>query len=160
LACQKVLKINDVICKLDAQLLIEINSSPMMKSKWLFDIGEGLTYMSTQQFRLISKDKRLTKLNLNQREERGASGTSLIPDGDYLFLMQWTTKTVIKPVKVFKKLTSPFILGIDTIYNLGIKYLSKTKSFMFQENLNPEKFQEAYLRVICAMIIPAHMESQ
>jgi hypothetical protein len=44
--------------------------------------------MFTQQFRLIPKEKRPTKLTLNQREARGASGTALIPDSDYLFPME------------------------------------------------------------------------
>jgi hypothetical protein len=43
---------------------------------------------------------------------------------------------------VFKKISSPLILGIDAIDNLGLTYLSRTRSFMFQEDLNPEKFQK------------------
>jgi dUTPase len=55
---------------------------------------------------------------------------------------------------MFKNLSSKLILGIYAIDNLGITYLSKTKSFMFQEALNPEKFQKADLRVISTLEIP------
>jgi hypothetical protein len=41
--------------------------------------------MSTQKFKLIPIEKRPTKINLSEREARGASGTTLIPDGTYLF---------------------------------------------------------------------------
>ena len=70
LACNEVLEINDVISKLDARPLIEINSSPVMKGKWLFDTGAGLTCMSSQQFRLIPIEKRPNKLKLNHKEVR------------------------------------------------------------------------------------------
>ncbi len=63
-------------------------------------------------------------------------------------------------MKVFKNLSSPLILGIDAIDNLGKKYFSRTKSFMFQENLNLEKFQKADTRVISALKIPAHTRVQ
>jgi hypothetical protein len=56
-----VLEIDDVVCKLDARMLIEINSSSMMKGKWLFDTGARLTCMSSQQFRLIPMEKRPSK---------------------------------------------------------------------------------------------------
>jgi hypothetical protein len=73
--------------KVGCKILILINSSPMMKSKWLFDIGDGLTCMSLQQFRQIYIKKRLSKLNLNQKQARGDSGTAIIPDVDFLFPM-------------------------------------------------------------------------
>jgi hypothetical protein len=53
---------------LDARLFIEINLSPIMRVKLLFDTGAGLTCMSSQQFRLIPMEKRPGKLNLNQKE--------------------------------------------------------------------------------------------
>jgi hypothetical protein len=34
--------------------------------------------------------------------------------------------------------------------------LSRTNSLTFQEELNPEKFQKAYLKAICTLKIPAH----
>jgi hypothetical protein len=128
----------------------------MMKGKWLLDTGAGLTCMSTQQFRLTPIKKKLTKLNLNQREARGALGTALIPYGDYLFPIEWNDKTVMQPVTGFKNLSSQLILGIDAIDNLGITYLSRTKSFLFQEDQHHEKFQKADLRVISALKIQAH----
>ena len=93
-----MLEINDVVRKQDARPLIEIKSSPMMVGKWLFDTGAGLTCMSSQQFRLIPIENRPKKLNLNQKEARGESGTTLIPDGDYLFPMEWNGKTVMQTV--------------------------------------------------------------
>jgi hypothetical protein len=45
LACKDILEINDVMHKLDARTFIEINSSPLMKGKWLFDIGTIFTCM-------------------------------------------------------------------------------------------------------------------
>jgi hypothetical protein len=42
LDCKAVLEINDAVCRVDARPLIEINSSPMIKGKWLFDTGVGL----------------------------------------------------------------------------------------------------------------------
>jgi hypothetical protein len=86
---------------------------------------------------------------LNQREAKGAPGTTLIPYSDYLFPM-------MQQVTVFKNLSLPLILGIDAIENSGITYLSRTKSFMFQEELHTEKFQKADLRVICTLKIPAN----
>jgi hypothetical protein len=78
LACKDILEINEVVCKFDARPLIKINSSPVMKDKWLFDTGAGLTCMSTHKFKLIPEEKRLTKLILNQREARVVSETILI----------------------------------------------------------------------------------
>jgi hypothetical protein len=65
-----------------------------------------------------------TKLTLIQREAKGASGTSLLSIGDYLFPMEWNIKMVKQLVTMFKNLSSPSILGIDAINNLGITYLS------------------------------------
>jgi hypothetical protein len=76
--------------------------------------------MSSQQFRLNLIRKRLSKLNFNQREARIESRMALIPDGDYLFTMEWNGKTVMQPVVVFRNLSSPLILGIDAIANFGI----------------------------------------
>jgi hypothetical protein len=78
--------------KLDAQPLIEINSCPLLSGKWFFDTGAGLTCISTQQFRLIKKQKTPTKLTLNQREARCASGTALIANDDICFQWNGTTK--------------------------------------------------------------------
>jgi hypothetical protein len=76
-----------------------------MMDKWLFDTGGGLTCMSTQQFWQILKEKRPTKLTLIQREARGASGAALIPDGGYLFPVEWSNKLVVQPVPVFNNIT-------------------------------------------------------
>ncbi len=81
LACNELLLwINDIVHRQDARPLIEIKSNPMMVGKSFFDKGAGLTCIYSQQFRLIPIDKRPRKLNLNQREARGASETVLIQD--------------------------------------------------------------------------------
>jgi hypothetical protein len=72
------------------------------------------------------------------------------------FRWNGTIKTMMQTVTVFKNLSSPLILGIDATDNLGVTYLSRTKSYMFQENLNPEIFQKTGLRIIGALKIPAH----
>jgi hypothetical protein len=95
---------------------------------------------------------------LNQREARCVSGTNLIPDGDHLFSMELNQKMVMQIVTVFKNLSSPLILGIDAIDNLGITYLLGTRSFRFQEELNPETFQKADPRVVNTLKILAHTE--
>jgi hypothetical protein len=132
------MEINDVVCKQDTRPLIKITSGPIMVEKWLFERGTGITCMSSQQFRLIPIKRRPAKLNLNQREARGASGGALILDRSYLFLMQWNGKSVMQTVIVFKNLSSPLILCIDAVDNLGITYLSRTKSLIFQENMDPK----------------------
>ncbi len=37
--------------------------------------------------------------------------------------MEWNGKTVMQPVTVFNNLSSPLIMGIDAIDNLGIFFL-------------------------------------
>ena len=44
----------------------------------------------------------------------------------------------MQTVKVFKNLSSTLSLEIDAIDNVGITYLSRTKIFIFQEELNPK----------------------
>jgi hypothetical protein len=46
--------------------------------------------------------------------------------------------------------------GIDVMDNLGIASLLRTKSFIFQVELNPEKFQKARSKDICTLIILVH----
>jgi hypothetical protein len=62
-------------------------------------------------------------------------------------------------------LSTPLILRIDAINNLGITYLSRTKSFIFREELDPENFQKADLSYQCPKIsastgIPVRLEQQ
>jgi hypothetical protein len=60
----------------------------------------------------------------------------------------------MQTVTVFKNLSSPLIPGIDAIDNLGITYLSRIKSFRYQEELKPETFQKADLRVVNTLKMP------
>ncbi len=70
------------------------------------DKMQGLKLKSSQQLRLIPIEKRPRKLNLNQKEATGTSSTALIPDGNYLFPMVLSRKTVMQPVTLLKNLSS------------------------------------------------------
>jgi hypothetical protein len=54
---------------------------------------------------------------------------------------------------VFRNLSTQLILSSDGIDNLGIAYLSRTKSFIVKHN---EQFQKADLRTISQITTPAH----
>ena len=56
LAAKEILFINDIVKNNDARPMIEIDSSPVMKDKWLYDTGAGLTCMSSKVFRSIPID--------------------------------------------------------------------------------------------------------
>jgi hypothetical protein len=70
--------------------------------------------------------------------------------------MQWNRKSVMRAVTVFKKFLLPFILWIDVMNYLGITYLSRTKSFIVQDELDLVNFLKADIRVISTLKIPAH----
>jgi hypothetical protein len=133
LTCKEVMKINDVVCKLDTRPLIKIKSGPILVGKWLFDTGAWITCVSLQQFRLIPIERRPFKINLYKCEAR-----------------------VMQTATVFKNLLSPLLFGIDAIDNSGITYLSRTKNFIFQENLEPKGFQKADFKIISTLKIPVH----
>ena len=57
LSIKEVLKINDVTESDDARPMVEINSWPIMKDKWLYDTGASITCMSTERFRAIPINK-------------------------------------------------------------------------------------------------------
>ena len=59
----------------------------------------------------------------------------------------------MQKVQVYKNLAQEAILGID---NLGITYLSRTKEFLFQEDIKKKKFERADLNTVKLMHIPAH----
>ena len=136
LMCQEILEINDVKSKSDARPMIQVNSQPFMTDQWLFDTGASITCMSTEKFRSIPTNKRPTKLNMPSRVARAAGGSILIPNGVCLFPLEWNGKKVMQQVHVFRNLSRPLILGIDGIDNLGITYLSRTKSFVFQKAIS------------------------
>ena len=54
-------------------------------------------------------------------------------------------------VQVYKNLAQGAILGIDAINNLGITYLSRTKEFLFQEDIKKKKFERADLNTVKLM---------
>ena len=155
--CQEILEINDVKSKEDSRPMVPINSQPYMTDQWLFDTGASITCMSTEKLRSIPASKRPKKLNTPYRAARAAGGAMLIPNGVYLFPMEWNGKKIMQQVHVFRNLSTPLILGIDGIDNLGITYLSRTKSFVFQEEIShEEQFQKADLRILRQITIPAH----
>ena len=154
LSIKEVLKINDVTESDDARPMVEINSWPIMKDKWLYDTGASITCMSTERFRAIPINKRPTKINTPVREARAANGKPLIPDGEYLFPMEWGGKKIMQQVTVFKNLSSPLILGINGVDNLGLIRKMGNK-FELEEESDPETFKRADLKVISQITIPA-----
>ena len=127
-----------------------------MTDKWLYDTGASITCMSTSKFRSIPINKRPTKINSPIRAAKAASGDTLIPDGVYLFPMEWNGKKILQQVSVFKNLSSPLILGYDAIDNLGIYHMSRSNKFGFQEDLDPNEFKKADLQIISSITLPAH----
>ena len=127
-----------------------------MTDKWLYDTGASITCMSTSKFRSIPINKRPTKINSPIRAAKAASGDTLIPDGVYLFPMEWNGKKILQQVSVFKNLSSPLILGYDAIDNLGIYHMSRSNKFGFQEELDPNEFRKADLQIISTITLPAH----
>jgi hypothetical protein len=99
MACKEIMEMNDLLCKQDTSTLIEIKSELSMVGRWLFSTGAGISSILSQQFRLIPTEKRPYKSNLSQQEDRDASGTALIPNGVYLFPMQWNGKSMMQTVK-------------------------------------------------------------
>jgi hypothetical protein len=67
--------------------------------------------MFSRQFRLIPKEKKPSKLKLNQREDRGVSGIALIPDGHYLFPVKWNGKNGDATCDSVKKLGTTLDFG-------------------------------------------------
>ena len=57
----------------------------------------------------------------------------------------------MQKVQVYKNLAQEAILGIDAIDNLGITYLSRTKEFLFQEDIKKKKFERADLNTVKLM---------
>jgi hypothetical protein len=88
-----------------------MKSKPILIGKWLLDTGAGLMCISSQQFRLIPIQRRPTKLQLNQREAKGASGNTLIPDDDYVFPMEWDRKLEMQPGNNAQKSVITIIFG-------------------------------------------------
>ena len=134
--------------------MVEINSFPVIKDKWLYDTGASITCMSTERFRAIPIHKRPKKINTPVREARAANGKPLIPDGEYLFPMEWGGKKVMQQVTVFKNLSSPLILGINGVDNLRLIRKMNNK-FELEEESDPETFKRADLQVISQITIPA-----
>ena len=88
--------------------------------------------------RSIPIKKRLTKINSPIRAAKAASGDPLIPDGVYLFHMEWNGKKILQQVSVLKNLSSPLSLEYNAIDNLRIHHM-----FGFQEDLDPNEFRKA-----------------
>ena len=108
-----------------------------MREKWFYDTGERITCMTPSMFRSIPINKRPTKFNAPIRAAKAASGDSSIPNGVYLFGVEWKEDIA----KSFSKhLSSPLNLGYNGISNLGITHLSRSNKLAFQEDLNPEDF--------------------
>ena len=156
LMCENIVKINDVRSKQTSRPLIQIKTLPGMNPTWLYDTGAALTCISMETFRQISINSRPTKIHAIGKGASGASGGSLIPQGSYIIPMEFKGRKIMQKVQVYKNLAQEAILGIDAIDNLGITYLSRTKEFLFQEDIKKEKFERADLNTVKLIHIPAH----
>jgi hypothetical protein len=68
----------------------------------LFDIGAGLTCMSSSVFRKINKEYRPHKISAIGSRAQGASGEALLPEGVYMIPMEWNGKKICKRSKSSK----------------------------------------------------------
>jgi hypothetical protein len=69
--------------------------------------------------------------------------------------MEWNGKKIMQQVHVFRNLSTPIILAIN---NLGIEYLCRAQSFIFQDRVSHQnQLQTVDLRIISQITIPAHM---
>ena len=151
--CEKIVKINDVRSKQTSRPLIQLKTLPGMNPDWLYDTGAALTCISMETFRQISINSRSTKIHSIGKGASGASGGSLIPQGSYMMPMEYKGRKIMQKVQVYKNLAQGAILGIDAIDNLGLTYLSRTKEFLFQEDITKKKFERADLNTVKLMHI-------
>ena len=56
--------------------------------------------------------------------------------------MEFKGRKIMQKVQVYKNLAQEAILGIDAVDNLGITYLSRTKEFLFQEDIKKKDLKE------------------
>jgi hypothetical protein len=79
---------------------------------------------------------RTKKINKTIHVARAAGGSVLILHGIYLCPIGWNGKQIMQQGHVSRNISTPLILSIDGIDNLGIAYFSKKKSFIFQDEIN------------------------
>ncbi len=126
-----------------------------MGGKWLFDSGAGISCMLSQQFRLIPIEKRPTKLN--QQEARGASGTALIPDGVYLFPMQWNGKSVMQTVTTCSRICHHHWFLVSMQLTIKASHISQGPRVSSSKTIWTRKdFQKANFKIFSTLKIPAH----
>ena len=89
--------------------------------------------------KVSSISMRAKKINTPSQVAKAAGGSVLIPKGFFLFPMEWCGKKIIQSVHVFRNMSTPLILGIDGIHNLRIAYLSRAKSFKFQDEVSQDE---------------------
>ena len=107
--CKEIIKINDVNSKRTPRPYIEIETIKGVKWDWLFDTGAGLTCISTDTFRKISKDSRPIRINAIGSKATGAGGDALLPQGVYIIPMEWNGKKLCnrsKSTKIWHNLQS------------------------------------------------------
>ena len=155
LMCKKLIKINDIRSKITQRPLIQLKTLPGMNPNWLYDTGAALTCISINAFRQIALNSRPTKIHSIGKEASGASGGSLIPRGSYMIPMEYKGRRIVQKVQVYENLAQSAILGIDAIDNLGLAYLSRSKEFLFQEDIKKTRFERADLNTVKLMCIPA-----
>ena len=155
LMCQKFIKINDIRSKQTSRPLIQLKTLPGMNPTWLYDTGSALTCISMDTFRQIEINSRPTQIHSIGKEASGANGSSLIPRGSYMIPIEFNGRKIFQKVQVYENLAQRAILVIDAIDNLGITYLSRSREFLFQEEIKKTRFERADLNTVKLMHIPA-----
>ena len=90
LMTEEIVKINDTVSKRSPRPFIVLKSGKL-QGKWLYDTGAAVTCMSLKAFRSIPIENRPKKLGSDTKAQ-GATGSSLIPTGIYLFSTEWNGK--------------------------------------------------------------------
>ena len=127
-----------------------------MNPTWLYDTGAALTCISTATFRQIAINSRPTKIHSIGKEASETNGGSLLPQGSYMIPIEFQGRKITQKVQVYENLAQNTILGRDAIDNLGLTYRSRTREFLFQEDITKNKFERADLNTVRLMHILAH----
>ena len=135
------------------------------EGSWLYDTGASVTCMSLKEFRKIHPDCRPQKIESEIRLVT-ASKTPMTVMGTYLLPFNIFGKTFKHPVHVCTPMNQAGIIGMDIISKLGLTYLSKRKSFIFESHLATENVtvfsgtagRQAALATDRKVVIPPHTQ--
>ena len=71
--------------------------------------------------------------------------------------MEFKGSKIFPKVQVYENLAQKAIWGIDAIDNLGITYLSRSREFLFQEDIKKTRFEREDLNTVKMMHVSAQM---